>query len=398
MNALLFCCAAAWLGADPAAAPVAFEFQDAAAHDGRSMIHYRAIEFRESPVQPLAGDFSPTAGALYGQLPVGPAPETALGVVWLPEVEGGPILWLDANGDGRLTTDERRVVNEKEIEIPATITVAQEPELKRVQRTLSFRRPFLGTGLRYAVRGYAAGHLALGPDEHRVLLADGNADGCLDTVGQDRVWIDLDGDGRFDGLTEQFPLGKPLVKDKEVYVIRSDPLAAAVRANLRKPGEGKLRLTLAGAHAVSKFSAELVSDLGELVAADKLNEPIPVPYGEYRVSSLKSQLTDSDGQKWNYSFSRRAERYFSVPIGQETTAPVLDQLAMQVTLDLEKGRAAPSQTLTVRPQVVADGEMLYLSSCTIGEEDRFRSAEASAEILLLSPEGKVVNRGLSGFS
>jgi hypothetical protein len=71
---------------------------------------------------------------------------------------------------------------------------------------------------------------------------------------------------------------------------------------------------------------------------------------------------------------------------------------MTVTLDAENGQAAPSQTLTVRPQVTADDEVFYLSACTIGEDDRSRSAEAAAEILLLSPEAKTVSRGLSGFS
>ena len=39
------------------------------------------------------------------------------------------------------------------------------------------------------------------------VLTDGDADGCFDGAGADRVWIDLDGDGKFDPLTEQFPLG-----------------------------------------------------------------------------------------------------------------------------------------------------------------------------------------------
>ena len=124
--------------------------------------------------------------------------------------------------------DERRVMPGRDLQIATTITVQLEPQPMRVQRTLLFRRSTLGEGLRYAVRGFAQGTLALGGTKYRVLLIDGNADGCFDTVGQDRVWIDLNGDGQFDPLTEQFPLGKPIVKDGNVYVIRSDPLASAV--------------------------------------------------------------------------------------------------------------------------------------------------------------------------
>ncbi len=83
MNPLLLCCAVVCLTGDAPAEPVAFELKDAAVHEDRPMVHYRAIEFRDAPVQPLAGDFSPADGARYGQLPVGSAPETALAVVWL---------------------------------------------------------------------------------------------------------------------------------------------------------------------------------------------------------------------------------------------------------------------------------------------------------------------------
>ena len=108
-----------------------------------------------------------------------------------------------------------------------------------------FRRSALGDGLRYTVRGYMQGRLNLGGKKYATLLIDGNANGCFDTVGQDRVWIDLNQDGRFDPLTEQFPLGKPITHGGDVYVVRSDASASAVVANLRSAGQGKLRLTLA---------------------------------------------------------------------------------------------------------------------------------------------------------
>lgn len=396
MNTALVGLLALWLGAD--AAPVAFEFHDAVVHQGQPMVHYRPIEFREEPVQPLAGDYSPTPGAFYGQLPVGPKPETAIAVVWLPKAKEGPTLWLDADGDGRLVASERQVMAAKELELSASIKVRVEPEVKQVERAFVFRRPTFGTGLRYAVRGYATGRLKLGSEEHSVLLVDGNADGCLDSVGKDRVWIDLNGDGRFEGLTEQFPLGKPLTKAGLVYVIRSDPLAAAVTANLRLAGEGKLRLTLPAGRKAAKFSAELISDLGELVTVEKLDEAVPVPHGQYRVSWLKFQLGGEDGQPWHYTFSSHRHKYFAVSLGQEATIPLLGKVVMQVNCDLKQGKARPSETITARLEVVAEDAGLTLTSCTRGGEERQNAAESSAEILLKAADGKLVSRGMSGFS
>ncbi len=78
---------------------------------------------------------------------------------------------------------------------------------------------------------------------------------------------------------------------------------------------------------------------------------------------------------------------------------MLGKLDMNVSLDPynENKKVTPGQTVTVQPRLIAD-ESLYLSSCTIGKGGESRSAEGNAEILLLSPEGETISRGLTGFS
>jgi hypothetical protein len=387
-------------GDKPAIPAAAFEFVDADHFEGRSVAQYRAIEFRDKPARPLSADFKAEPGMLYGLVPVGPRPETALMIVWCPKAAGGPVLWLDADGDGRFSPGERHLMPGRTLEVPATITVQLEPTRNQVKRTLLFRRSALGDGLRYAVRGFARGTLSLGKTRHAALLIDGNADGCFDTVGQDRVWIDLDGDGHFDPFTEQFLLGKPITKDGEVYLVRSDPLAAAVQVNQRSADRGKLRLELAvKPDRPAKVSAELVSDLGELVSIDKLGEAADVPVGKYSLSWLKLEMTDSASQSWTYSFYRDKGKDYEVRSGRETPVSLMAGLVLKVEMDTERyGRTpAPGDTVVVSPRLVADGS-LYLSSCTIGKGETASSAEASAEIALLSLEGKIISRGITGFS
>ncbi len=379
--------------------PAAFEFIDSAAYENRPVLQYRAIEFRDQPVRPLGEDRKFAEGAMYGLVPVGPKPETALMIVWIPKAEGGPELWLDANADGKLSDDERHVMTGRDLEIPAAVTLQLNPPIQ-AQRTLLFRRSAVGDGLRYTVRGYAQGRLNLGQKQYSILLIDGNANGLFDTVGQDRVCIDLNEDGRFDGLTEQFPLGKPITQGTDVYVIGSDATASAVTANLRSAGQGKLRLTLGEkSNPSAKIAAELVSDLGELVMIDKLDEATPIPFGKYRVSSLKLELPDSGGQTWTYNFYNEKTKNYSVPTNQETTVALLGRLDMDVSLNPynENKKFAAGQNVTVQPRLIAD-ESLYLSSCSIGKGGESRSAEASAEILLLSPAGETISRGMTGFS
>jgi hypothetical protein len=392
-------CLAADASAAPEATPVAFEFKDTATYEKRPVLQYRAIDFRNTPMRPLADERKFDAGTLYGLVPVGPKPDTALTIVWRPKAAGGPELWLDADGDGKLTDDERHTMSGRDLEVPATIVVQLEPKRQTVKRTLLFRRSALGDGLRYTVRGYMQGRLELGGKKYTALLIDGNADGCFNSIGRDRVWIDLNGNGRFDPLVEQFPLGKPISHNREVYVVRCDSLASAVVATLRSAGQGKLRIALAKKLAKpATVSAELVSDLGELVAIDKLDEPVSVPFGKYRISSVQLETADAAGQKWTYSFYSEKNKNYTVPKDGQTTISMLGRIDMSVSLSSsDDGKASPGQTISIQPKLLADGS-LYLSSCTVGGSSESRRAEGNAEILLNGPDGKTVSRGLTGFS
>ncbi len=94
-----------------------------------------------------------------------------------------------------------------------------------------------------------------------------------------------------------------------------------------------MRLTLGERSKPSaKIAAELISDLGELVVIDKLDEAISVPFGQYRVSSLKLEVPDAGGQTWTYNFYYEKTRNYTVPTNQETTVALLGQLDMRVTL------------------------------------------------------------------
>jgi hypothetical protein len=399
MSSVAVCCLSWWLGAASQAAG-SLEFKDAVALDGRSTLQFRAIEFRTTPPKPLEGDLAPGEGVQYGLLPVGPNPETSLAIVWLPRAASGRELWLDADGDGRLVSAERHALSGRELELPARIMVQLEPEAMHVERTVVFRRASLGDGLRYAVRGFVQGSIEFGGRAHATVLIDGNANGCFNTVGQDRLWIDLNDDGRFEALTEQFPLGKPLRHEGQTYVVRSDPLASSVVASPRSAEQGKLCLTLADKQSQNEkaeISAQLLSDLGELVAIDQLDSEVDVPTGEYHVSSLQLEMPDAAGEIWSYSFYEDKAPQHRVRTGQRTQITLLPDLLMQVTLERQGGKIRPGDNVTITPRLSAsDG--LILRSCQVGQNQDFRQAEAGAEILLLSLDGKLISRGVSGFS
>lgn len=243
---------------------------------------------------------------------------------------------------------------------------------------------------------FVQGRIEFGGRPHATVLIDGNANGCFNTVGQDRLWIDLNDDGRFDSITEQFPLGKPLRHEGQTYVVRANPLASSVLASLRSAEQGKLCLVLADKQN-AKISAQLLSDLGELVAIDQLGSGVDVPTGEYRVSSLQLEMPDAAGETWSYSFYEDKGPQHRVQTGQRTQIVLLPGLLMKVTLERQSGKIRPGDNVTITPRLSAsDG--LVLSSCKVGKNQDFCQAEGAAEILLFSLDGKVISRGVSGFS
>jgi hypothetical protein len=393
MYSLLLCLAACGATANPVATPVALEYKDSAVYEGRAVAQYQAVEFRDAPDRPLAIDAKEKlpAGVKYGVLALGPKRETAIAILWAPKASDGAWLQLFSYADGK-ALGPRQKFSGKTLDVPATLTVALKPAPVRVPRTLMFRRSSKGDGLRYAVRGYAQGRLKLGEKEHAVLLVDGNGDGLLDTVGHDRLWIDLDGDGHFDRLTEQYPLGKAITSKGDVFVVRSDPLAAAVVVNQRNIGECKLRLTLAQKHAsTSKVSAELVSDIGEFISIDKLDEFVSVPYGMYTVSSVSLDVPDAAGKTWSYRYyAEEQEAFFPAPLGGQATCTLMKDFKMDVAGDVAD-TVKPGTEIRVTPHLVADG-ILALSRCNGGSSD-----DGKAEVLLLGPDGKQLHRSVDGF-
>src|SRR5439155_11106004 len=130
-----------------------------------------------------------------------------------------------------------------------------------LSRTILVRATADG-GLRYAVRGYAAGPLMLGGRTYGALVTDGNGDGCFDSPAADRVWIDLDGDGRFDALTEQFPLGTPVKFAGRLYLVKPSADGSSVFARERPNDQGAIQLTHAGQNRQRPpaLAVQLVSD------------------------------------------------------------------------------------------------------------------------------------------
>jgi hypothetical protein len=284
MNTLAALLLAAAVGAEPA--PAKFTFVDAVGPEVSATPRYRQLALGDKPARPLVGAPEVGKGMWFTLARVGSSPESGVSVVWQSDAQ---TIWLDADGDGKLIPAERHPFAQKTIELPATIRVGNTS----LSRTLIFKRGS-GTTLYGAVRGYTRGKLRLGDKDYDAALTDGDADGCFDSPGSDRIWIDLNGDGQFDPAGEQFPLGSPIKVDGRLFLIQPDPTGTVVRVRERGSETGRLQanIPLMPGAALQQLEASVVSEFGEMTVVNS-TEPVSLPVGKYRVESLTIVASDA---------------------------------------------------------------------------------------------------------
>jgi hypothetical protein len=388
--------AALSLAAPPDTIPQRWEFRDAATFNGRPLLTYVPVELADRSPRPLRAEDDPGRGARYGLLPVGNHLDGHRLLIWRPDAADGPEVWIDGNGDGRFDPSEHHRIDAQPAEVPITISIKTGGFARFLSRTVLLRAAADG-GLRYAVRGYAAGPLLLGSRTYGALVTDGNGDGCFDSPRGDSVWIDFDGDGRFEARGEQFPLGSPVLFNRRPYLVRPAADGSSVIVRERPTEQGAMHLMVTGQNGErpGSLSAQLVSDGGEVVALSATSRA-RLPVGRYAIEIMSFRLPDADGRTWEYRFV--GERRFDIvvqPVRESTVRP-LDNLTFNVAVKLPMSVIGPGQELPVTPSLRTPAG-LELVDCRLVGRDKPRDGECEAEIRLEAPDGSAVERGRCGF-
>jgi hypothetical protein len=292
---------------------------------------------------------------------------------WAPAVpEGSPAL----------SSDARR---ERIWRLPLNVAMVDKDVTKTVPRAVVFRLGASGRTLGYAAAGYLEGTVTLGGPEagpagkpRRVAArrVDGDGNGLVSDP-QDRLWIDLNGDGRFDPAAEQFLFATVLNLDGARYVVRSDELGRRLGI---EPliGVGTLRLVWKGGKAGNPDAATSGGNGVELHATAlgrdgsvyglSGTEPASVPVGEYRLGTVTISLDDPrGGQPWSFIFSdngaRGEPRWYKV---EKDAAVAIDPIGTPFfELDLTNKTAArtrPGEDVNLQPLLyTGDGLLINVA-------------------------------------
>jgi hypothetical protein len=273
-------------------------------------------------------------------------------------------------------------------------------------RQVIFRRGVLGTSIGVATLGYLEGQVEFGGRKVNARRVDGDANGLF-SDSRDRLWLDLNSDGRWDAFSEQFPLQPVFVLEGKRYAVRTDQ--AGTRLALEEvTGVGTLKLqltTLAAGSVVRSVEVALMGDDGSAYSARSDGAAIEVPVGAYAVRSLRISVQDPASQKpWNFQFSRyelpQEGQWHRVATGQEITLDPCGPLRLVIEgAELDKP-ATPGRELTVNPRLYTSGGLL-INSCDFHDKPAElgdTSNQNCAEVTLCQTDGTMVASHSSGFA
>jgi hypothetical protein len=340
----------------------------------------------------------------YAQLRYGSPGSVRLTVVLDEAAPGDVDLYVDSNRNRRIEARDRVVGEARSWRLPMQVAVVEGEVTSLTPRAAIFRLGATGLTFSFAAAGYLEGTVNVGGRQHVARRTDGDGNGLL-TDAQDRLWIDLDDDGRWDPTSEQFLYTTILPLDGSRYALRSDELGTRlILEPLVGAGTVGLKLkTLAGGLGVADVHATLIGRDGSALGLDGEGARVTVPAGEYRVGTLALALEDpSGGPRWNFIFSddggRSDHKWYKVGNGAAVDIDPVGSLEMQTGAELGAEAPRAGDDLPLQPRLYT-GDGLLINTCFRGSPTNPGGDDGpGAEIKLAGAAGRSLDVARSGFA
>jgi hypothetical protein len=340
----------------------------------------------------------------YTQLRYG-SPRSVRVAVVLDEISATEVdLYVDADRNRVIEAKDRVHGTDGTWRLPLDAAVAQGNTLRLLRRTVIFRLGRVGRTLSYATCGFVEGKGQLGDATVAVRRVDGDGNGFF-ADAQDRLWIDLDQDGRWDPLREQFLMAPILQLGASRYAVRADALGERLTF-ARLEGTGTVRLAVKApglAERIQELTATLLGRDGSVVTLHGRDAEATLPVGDYRLSVLTLTLTGPEGgEAWNYVFADSGEEnpytWYKLAKGGRQAIDPIGKVVLRTGLADDETTCRPGQTLGVQPQLLT-GDGLLINTVYRGpQEDRAGHGGPQAGVVLATLAGNTLASRGSGFS
>ena len=366
-----------------------------------------SLPLGDKPPQIVNGEPKYRGKALYGLLRYGSlnSPQVILVVDDVGSEDFD--LYVDSDRSGHIEPKQIAAGKERVRRAAAISEVSYlDQPSEKYPRQILLRRGITGKTLGVATLGYLEGRVNAAGKSLACRRVDGDANG-LYTDLRDRLWLDLNADGKWDPFSEQFPMAPVLVLDGKRYAVRSDQGGTRL-AFEEITGEGTIRLelgTLAPGAKVRSLEVSLMGEDGSAYAVRSEGEAIKVPQGGYAVRAVQLAIEQSgDNRPWNFQFTRSdlptAQQWNRVKTGETIAIDPVGPLVLSAESPQLDQPVAAGTEVTVRPRLVTVGG-LWITSSHFNDkpvESWERGKENCAETTLCQTDGTRVGSHTSGFA
>jgi hypothetical protein len=309
-------------------------------------------------------------------------------------------LYVDADRTRVITAHELVKGSGRTWRLPLDAAIGHDDTAKLIPRKVIFELGRTGRTLGFAACGYLEGKIRVADRTCTVRRMDGDGNGLF-ADPQDRIWIDLNADGQWDPVEEQFLYGPILTLGSTRYAVRSDELGNRFSlAELHGTGNVKLTLPARWAKLATSVHVTMVGRDGSIAAIQGDGAEVAVPVGAYRLGMLAIALGGFDGDRgWNYVFVSEdvldKRRWYEVERAKPLSIDPLGELKLTAT---SSPTSRSGDNFTVQPGLFT-GDGLSVRSIYRGELMSDRGPDSpTVQIDLATSSGNILETYSSGFS
>ena len=241
-------------------------------------------------------------------------------------------IFIDSNRNRKIEDDEEltTVLHDGKVwlaDVAAAVSSGSAPVFGVRQIAISLRK----NTVRVKTLGFVEGELMLDGVNYSARRIDVDGNG-LPVDNRDQLLIDLNSDGEFDLLSEQFLIGDHLTIASQRYLVRSDRLGHSIMltSDLTR-GQIEFVYELDDKTAtLETLEGALRDESGMLIAVRVTGEPISVPPGRYCLESLAIQARDAARGTWRMTLSENGNaRWFNVTADSAQQIRLLEEFQFE---------------------------------------------------------------------
>lgn len=343
----------------------------------------------------------------YAQLRYGSENSRRVVVVVDELDDGAYVFYVDANRDRRIAPRDLVPGAGRLRTCEFKTEIVRGDYLEHEERQVQLRLGVTRTRLSAATLGCIEGRIppvASLPQDLCGRRIDGNANGLF-ADARDRLLIDLDANGTWDPISEQFAYLPVLTLHDRRFAVRSDRLGRRLTLS-EITGVGHLRvdMNLPKDARITDFEAMIFADDGSAYSLRRPDSPLTVPVGRYALGSVTMTIDTGEHEPWHFVFSRSGsvgkDDWNSVAADQDVTLKAVGQTRFVLNVD-GGSDVRPGDSLTVKPRLYTQDGLLINFSCRGEETSRFDSARFHNRCdikLTAASGGGTLNSAQSGFS